>query len=489
MNKLGATGKLENGQGVNRLAHISRALPNELMAIIFEIACLASEYIPNRTRVRQEVRISMVNRHWRNVALATPQLWRRIRMRLSYRYRNAQMAKEYISRSRALTLDITLMIDAEKEDDPEAIALFRLFSLHIRRWSQLRLTLMWPSDFHSLIGVVGMSEAPRLKLFDVGVIHHGRRREEYVVDHTQFFCGGTPSLTHASFRCFKLRACPPSLTSLTHLRYYDPHGGLNYADLSSFLNSLRALKYLMLQGIYFNAPAYDIVLPSLLILHIDFTGGADFVSLILGKLHAPNLQDIILEEFFAMPSYGMARHLPSGNASMAPRFPSLHSLTTSSHHPDDNNEFALFWTGASHAFPNITNIILASHSLSFLKFISLRTLPMPWPDLQTVTVTAPDRNPLFGETLCRSMQVRNELGYPIRKIQLPFTAMTSLTNLSDWVELQMQPEVEETTLYRRLATGTRDADSLHGEPPITITDDLAFTNLRITDLLDIGYDK
>lgn len=86
--------------------------------------------------------------------------------------------------------------------------------------------------------------------------------------------------------------------------------------------------------------------------------------------------------------------------------------------------YSHFWSNASHAFPNITHLILASGTLSFLEFLRSQadqSVPtdvpwIPWPDLHTLTLIDPDHHyTAINEMLYRSLKARNELGYPLHQ--------------------------------------------------------------------------
>lgn len=107
------------------------SLPNEILAIIFEIGHSSSTYASGF-----ELLVSHVSQHWKDVASQTPKLWTTIR-RMKYQ-RSLEPIELYLHRSKASAIDLRVEIGGGYGDDD--IALFsNLFRIHLSRWHRLSI--------------------------------------------------------------------------------------------------------------------------------------------------------------------------------------------------------------------------------------------------------------------------------------------------------------------------------------------------------------
>jgi F-box-like len=117
---------------------VTYALPNELLAAIFEAGSTDRPVFPQIQVVEFPITISHVSRHWREIALHTPSLWSTIHMDENTSY--PKLLDAYLDRSGACPLDIVM--DYQNRY-PESRILFReTFYLHkilphIDRWHSL----------------------------------------------------------------------------------------------------------------------------------------------------------------------------------------------------------------------------------------------------------------------------------------------------------------------------------------------------------------
>ncbi|KZV70222.1 hypothetical protein PENSPDRAFT_651744 [Peniophora sp. CONT] len=148
-------GKQLNGVKVRRPGQRSQvdALPVELLAHIFLLGYdngIDSRRPFKRREIEPEsnweVIVSHVCRHWRNIALDTPQLWTNIRLR---KLNHLERGAEYVRRSRKASLDILVdTVDPQEYAEAEPGSLlgikefddaFKVAIEHTERWRSLIL--------------------------------------------------------------------------------------------------------------------------------------------------------------------------------------------------------------------------------------------------------------------------------------------------------------------------------------------------------------
>jgi hypothetical protein len=432
------------------LAPISM-IPNEVLSIIFEAACLQSSPGPQRSSF--EMILSHVSGCWRSVALNTPQLWTNIHIDSQDSWQ-VQMTEVYLSRSGALPLAIHLVID---NLDLEVAPAYHNLMTHLPRWSRLWLHCHWQIDLDRFLEPIETSAAPCLQLIDIFL---GSMPNPDMIDR-RIFGGGAPFLTYVRLRNLALRSCLPPLQSVTNLRLDEPNQALytSPSQLASMLNGLPALTHLVLSGYYGEdgAPLALIELPSLRSLHtLIFT---DMFPILLNMILAPHMESLLLEEISAWHLDEFA-NLTSGS----PKFPSLKSLTIL-YKP--GQAFTLpTWGNVIRAFPAVRCMTLLSHDpCDFLISLRPQSRPgsqdpvIPWPDLHTLTLISElGLLPFAIGAFCNTVSTRFRAGCPIRKLQLSNGVLAGLTDKLEW--LQERAVVESTTLFQNKPKDTYFTDLL-----------------------------
>lgn len=216
--------------------HPIHRLPVELLAHIFVLGAEEDLHVP--------LSVSQVCRSWRQIALSTPSLWRRIVLS-PHEY----MWRERIRRARACSLDIELL--------PTALAPIRVRPLHYYPRRQL--------DFFSVQW-----------LMQIALPHIHRWRSLDVI-----FTEQSPYLLNAALSFLADLPCPPSLREITviHRLNEDPQP---FVLFSGYAPSLRKL---VVDGLRVSlAPDLFINLTYLDYTHHRFSTGSEAVHEILSLL-------------------------------------------------------------------------------------------------------------------------------------------------------------------------------------------------------------
>lgn len=185
-------------------------LPSEILSYIFEIGTVlpdsnGSDGADDSSPFpRFAVLCSHVCRHFREIALSTPQLWTYIDFREGYPYQNAHI---FLLRSKdaPLTLDIDLTNGPDTQGDHyiiedlknESDEIYSMISHHVHRWKDFELK----ADYFEIIRywllkLSGHHSAPRLESFGIFCHEDWNDSEQFqpseLGNALSIFPGGTP---------------------------------------------------------------------------------------------------------------------------------------------------------------------------------------------------------------------------------------------------------------------------------------------------------
>ncbi|KAG6813580.1 hypothetical protein H0H92_009624 [Tricholoma furcatifolium] len=194
-------------------AHFIHDLPSELLALVFILGAEDDAMFP--------VRVSHVCRKWREIALHSPSLWRRIMLSP-----DIDMWKERISRAGACTLDIQLLpwrpTPERRLHYVDALAVQLCFlpvTSFVRRWRSLEIAFadyspyLWNAALSGCCSRSRRAQAPALQ--DLTLIYRAN-------DDAKEFClfaGYAPRLRSVTLDGIKLTWLPSLFKNLTFLDY------------------------------------------------------------------------------------------------------------------------------------------------------------------------------------------------------------------------------------------------------------------------------
>lgn len=225
-------------------------LPAELLSTVFLHLRQVRRY---RQLLPFQVTISHVCRHWRQVAISTPQLWSSITL---FSKRSLPCLEEWLRRSGAAPLDVRLdLYDAEYREKLDITwiteTLTRIASCAHRFQSLFVFTYREVNTYH-VLQLFEHVEAPLLERLR---IHIGRR--EHLRELRPFslpgggfslptiFSGGLPRLAFAELESVK---CIPPLTTVTTLHLNVVGTALSFSRLVEILQMPHDLVSFSLRG-------------------------------------------------------------------------------------------------------------------------------------------------------------------------------------------------------------------------------------------------
>ncbi|KAF5338936.1 hypothetical protein D9611_008705 [Ephemerocybe angulata] len=194
--------------------HFIHRLPVEILALIFLAGSEDDIFFP--------VTISHVSRAWRQIALRTPTLWRRISLSPKER-----MWKERIRRARACSLDIQLLpIKTRSRGEPKHADLdpysiqwhMHIVLPYINRWRSLEIVFpefvpyLWKAALSRCCSRSG-AQAPLIE--DLKLLHRANEDPEAFT----LFSGSAPRLRKATLNGIRLNWLPSLFAGLTYLDY------------------------------------------------------------------------------------------------------------------------------------------------------------------------------------------------------------------------------------------------------------------------------
>jgi hypothetical protein len=230
-------------------------LPNEIVSEIFIHFLPVYPLCPPLTGVDSPIFLTQLCRHWRAIALATPELWRAVRLcgRISFD-KQRHMAHSWLMRSRScpLSIDIT--------DHPDWLQLqvMPLVS-HRARWEHLRLDLKRP-HLPTFQGPIPLLRHLDLA-FKVPAICELTRvpsLRSVVLNHVAAFCVTLPwtQLTSLTLRGVQPSQCVPILRQTSNLVHCElcVHNQTNYSNQRTPDVAFPFLKSLVLKKIKGDCP-------------------------------------------------------------------------------------------------------------------------------------------------------------------------------------------------------------------------------------------
>ncbi|KAH8110630.1 hypothetical protein DFH11DRAFT_756594, partial [Phellopilus nigrolimitatus] len=260
--------------------------------------------------------LSSVNHRFRNLALETPALWRRLSYVQLPESRNLYLARNKAS---GLTISIRYLQDGSKVSFTDYI---RDLLPHSRRWKTFNFECDAEEAAECLKMLRGScldKELPSLHTLSLMWVDDPDR-EGMVEDNAHFYSTWKmPNLKHLIVKNVIPRSCfGPSLVSCDLMFYgKDPDETNETFDvemLLDFLDTLRNLKYLKLFNCErFHAPTRDlaVTLPALETLHVGFDTTMNWrreehdgenvqnsVGMIMLSLHTPNITKLTYEAIF-----------------------------------------------------------------------------------------------------------------------------------------------------------------------------------------------
>ncbi|RXW24464.1 hypothetical protein EST38_g1379 [Candolleomyces aberdarensis] len=200
--------------GYNAQLHFIHRLPVEILALIFLAGTEDDLFFP--------ITVSHVCRAWRQVALRTPPLWRRITLSPKER-----MWKERIRRAGACSLDVQLLPvksrsrgePLQADLDPYSIQWHMHMVLpYINRWRSLEIVFpefapyLWKAAL-SRVCAPARAQAPLLE--ELRLIYRGNDDTELFT----LFSGSSPKLRSATLNGIRLNWLPSLFANLTYLDY------------------------------------------------------------------------------------------------------------------------------------------------------------------------------------------------------------------------------------------------------------------------------
>lgn len=411
------------------------SLPNEILAMIFEVGVLLDQ----KPLLRFEIVVSHVTQHWRDVALATPRLWTNILwLDSSVVSHGNGRAIAYFQRSKSAPID--LRIAGGIYDLPSELG--QLIDDHIGRCRRLFIRAVDQNWLSRLLKCASGS-APLLEAIDLDCYGN-------LQFHKEFPCNA-PSLRSVRLIAAEARNlpfCPPIFGSVTSLHLISLRI-VNAASHRALRDVLTAMPWLIqlelsleLRYATFPLPPLLIIIPNLSVLHLDTRLTPELFTVILLSIHAASLHTMSLK------GWDIAQRTVDGSwgESLAMRGPSQFpllqhlSLVATAGGIPDIGVFAA-------AFPHIVHLTYCycltprySHNIEGLLDAFLDDDPtIAWPNLQTIAIGKSVRIP-DALRLRELLLMRSRWGHPIRKLWLP-RAMFAKEEIM--VELQGNVEIEE----------------------------------------------
>ena len=387
------------------------SIPNELLAIIFELA--------------HEVggcpfTISTVSRHWREVALNIPCLWVKIVINSTP---SLVALSACLSRSKSSSLDVCfdgLSVDAPQSSFNQAMDL--VFP-HITRWRRLEVILLPPTlvqgyfldmPIFILLSRLKGCSAPLLEHLSIsGARSHVRALEAFAVD-------GAPMLTSMHLKDISFGNLFVPMASVTTLHLHEFRH--RYDRLLSILEASPLLTRLSLQGSVLQPfLPRSISLPSLKSLRYRFptpvTDGGVSVHFTncLPSISAPGLETLWLVDPTDADMNFLLKAINFSADSTKLRSLILQNATFSQATYD--KIFA--------AIPRITHFtMIQERTLEIWELLCQSSVQNPWPELCSVTLAIPWLDliipgPESDEALlCGLLSARIAAGHPITKLRI-----------------------------------------------------------------------
>ncbi|KAF8891378.1 hypothetical protein BD779DRAFT_200589 [Infundibulicybe gibba] len=399
-------------------------LPNELLGFIFDIAHIATPF-ERTTKLPTEVLISHVCQHWRNLALALPELWSNITLPCS-NPKGLERSLTYLKRTSQYPLDLLLDFRARggSHGEPEEIIWLTVLD-HATRWRSLTVRLSSAHGLASTSIALQDISVPLLERFEVV----SSVSSPLGPASQRIFGGGAPSLRWLRVTNIPFQQCRPPLLTLTKLELcLSEKARLSGMKFVGLLKSVPSLKYLSLGGGVVNGLLNPVVagreiveMPHLL--EFQLADPRMVLSYYLALVSAPQLHTLVLHDVADDISQ---RTIPTirGN------YPALHTLTLVDPH------YSLFFiTPIQKALPTVVHFnVMQADSESLTQTIlddiaQCEAVMVPddvgndhgggvigWPDLKSITYAPP---PHRLDMLFKLVLTRAAAGCPLMSLTLP----------------------------------------------------------------------
>ncbi|KAF8133276.1 hypothetical protein EV363DRAFT_50732 [Boletus edulis] len=211
--------------------------------------------------------VSLVCRHWRNVAISTPPLWTNIEVRPDI-LPPYDLVSKLLKRSQNLPLDIMLNCNYPKckPSIDDIRFLFAMFIPHIPRW---RLMMVLVSEYHymyeflSAVSDPSVPPASRLTTFEIDHLEHTRHLDSFpypsMSKHLTLFGGLAPLLTKLTLTGGHVDWDQPWIASASNLTflelaYHAEDVRPSWAQFATILRGARSLEGL---DLCFSGPSGD----------------------------------------------------------------------------------------------------------------------------------------------------------------------------------------------------------------------------------------
>lgn len=406
------------------------SLPDEILSTIFETG-----HRLQASKDHFELLASHVTRHWRAVALATPEIWAKIQ-RANYQQELDPIAA-YLRRSKTVAFDLTINIgrvctyyaDEYKEElieEFDDMAPFcNLIAAHMGRCRRLFISPDNAWDLVRVLDFFSSSAAPILKSLHVSP----SKDQSIVYDRShQIFAAGAPRLNTVYLASATLRACHPPLETVTALHLKGCMKN-EFRWLHDTFSGMPRLTHLELHCVASSSPwppETEIHLPTLRALRIVVLDIGDQLPGILAPINAPSLEVLSLDRLvFFDPR--LDQFFESLALSGPPKFPVLRQLMLSLIDPPNMRNFAL-------AFPSVTHLTIHrfhDNSSVFWQFSRNQDSGVYWPDLHTLAI--PDAyEPIVP--VWEFLLERIHMGHPVQNLLLGLQWRLRDLGISAWEE-------------------------------------------------------
>ena len=446
----------DGGGGRNRLsqnATISR-LPIETLGIIFELL-QDTTFPPFEDRVKTEITISHVSRHWRDVAIHSPLLWTYIDVSP---YQELDAIAAYVQRSEMCALTVHYGHPEEEGIDANEGVLNAYFDLvipHVHRWK--RVSLAAPSAVIEFIGLrFDLLAAPLLRQLsrvDLGGVFNYKAVHPDQCLPTVFLCG-SPILSSIHMRLHDrdLPFCCPSFGTVKNLSLHFSHSierFQNYKLVRQMLASSPLLENLYFQvdkddyniDLWFSDHLNPVKMPhlhSICIRSTSFNRGIAVLWLLL-VIKAPQLHSLTLQSFNMCEAIDL-QFLFDGPQTISgiPKFPLLRSLAFIDCTIDD-----LCYRRFSQYFSTISclSVVYSYDDPGSQLLGDMARYPSgyeQWLNLDTISVDIRVLGEL-GDLLCQIMSNVNAVGRPLHKLRLNHDAPLAMERL-EWLRKHVEVE-------------------------------------------------
>ncbi|KAJ7492678.1 hypothetical protein FB451DRAFT_543973 [Mycena latifolia] len=339
------------------------SLPGEVLLEICTTLILDLGDAPSEPVV---LRLCSVCKPLRELLLASPTAWTRIRLRT---FADLSGASLFIERSKACLLDVSVYFDIFDYIPPEFI-----HNLAVARWR--RLTVSGPYSYEIARFVQAISDIPTLELTDVKLL--ARAQSDCGTEHVPLLSGAAGAL-----RTLTMRGCVRCLAPFPHLtRLNVSHLLCNYDEFRDLIQGSPNLTTLILGNLLDQLdlepetgtrPLFEA--PSLKALAVGFLN-AYLISgdrPLLAFLSLPNLE--YLEIVGSRADYGELSGKP---------FPALRTLCLR------DMDFPTCDAALFRSFSKITRLELNNVQGMQLLMVPDETGSAPWPDLRTLVCRFPD---------------------------------------------------------------------------------------------------